>query len=61
MNPAVDSANSRASAGGGSKGEVPPVELRAITLIKSKTEEWRTFKNYFAVFFLLVLFKGETN
>ena len=47
--------------GGGSKGEVPPVELRAITLIKSKTEEWRTYKNYFAVFFLLVLFKGETN
>ena len=36
----------------------PPIKLRAITLFKSETEEYRVFKKN-SLFFLLVLLEGE--
>ena len=35
------------------------IELRAITLFKSETEEWRILKKWICCFFLLVLFEEE--
>ena len=45
---------SRAYTGGGQEGE-SPLELRAILLFKSETEEYKKS----VCFFLLVLFEGE--
>ena len=32
-------------------GRIPPLELKAITLFKSETEEWKSLKKIFFYFF----------